>query len=392
MTRVATHSGGKPTAIIYAHTILSRSMTFIRSHADALQAYDYVYAGAHRASDSLDLGDRPVYVANDRPLLGILDEYRFRSNGRAPRLYRQLRSESPAIVHAHFGTSGPTGLAIAEHLDVPLLVTFHGADATISDLTAARSRRGRELINGKARLIARAGCFIAVSNYIRDKMVAQGYPEAKIVVHRNGIDIGAFTPQPAERESNVVLFIGRFVEKKGVANLVAAARRLRRDGVPLKLVLVGDGPLREPLARDCVRAGIEHEFTGFLTIDQVRQWLKRAAVVAVPSVTAADGDSEGLPTVLLEAQAMATPVVGTIHSGIPEGVVAGETAELVAEHDNVALANALASFLQSADKVERFGAAGRDFVCQNFALDKQVRGLEQIYTQLIERHAAGSAA
>ena len=83
----------------------------------------------------------------------------------------------------------------------------------------------------------------------------------------------------------------------------------------------------------------------------MRDWIARASVVAVPSVVAADGDSEGLPTILLEAQAMATPVVGTYHSGIPEGVQAGVTAELVPERDVDALADALASFLSSPQKV-----------------------------------------
>ena len=81
-------------------------------------------------------------------------------------------------------------------------------------------------------------------------------------------------------------------------------------------------------------------------LDEVRDWLNRAAVVAVPSVTAANGDSEGLPTVILEAQAMEAPVVATRHSGIPEGMSAGLADLLVGERDSKALAHSLLTLLK----------------------------------------------
>lgn len=373
-------------AIIYTHTVLSGSMTFIKSHAEALETFTPVYAGAHREKDGLALPGRSVYVANDSPILGMFREYVFRRWGRAHRLVSSLRGHNPAIVHAHFGTAGPTGLALARKLHVPLLVTFHGADATLTHAQTASSQRGRELIRGKTALIEGAGLFIAVSNYIRDRILEQGYPEEKILVHRNGIDLESFRPGCSGRRENTILFVGRFVEKKGVRVLVDAAERLRKSGVNFELVLVGDGPLRESLADACNKAGINCRFTGFLPIEEVRSWLGRASVVAVPSVIAADGDSEGLPTILLEAQAMETPVVATVHSGIPEGVIKGETAELVAPGDSGALAASLQSFLSSPDKVRQFGKAGREFVKQNFELRGQVQRLETIYEELIEKH------
>jgi len=102
----------------------------------------------------------------------------------------------------------------------------------------------------------------------------------------------------------------------------------------------------------------------------------------VPSVIASDGDSEGLPTVLLEAQAMEVPIVATRHSGIPEGVQEGVTAELVDERDVRGLAESLRGFLSAAEKAESFGRAGRRFVAENFDLRKQVAGLEELYDRL----------
>ena len=123
--------------------------------------------------------------------------------------------------------------------------------------------------------------------------------------------------------------------------------------------MIGGGPLEESLKARATESRIPCRFTGFLPASEVRQWLNRAAVVAIPSVVASYGDSEGLPTIQLEAQAMGTPIVATRHSGIPEGVIHGVTANLVDERDTRALAMALRSFLGSRDMVRDSGEARR---------------------------------
>jgi glycosyltransferase involved in cell wall biosynthesis len=374
--------------VIYTHSMLEGSMTFIKSHAEALNHYRAVYVGAHR-DHGIPLPADRTYVLNEGTTTGLLREALFRKWGWAPGLVADVRRHNPKVVHAHFGTSGPAGLALAERLGVPLVITFHGYDATRRASEVAKSRRGRELLRSKDRLIERTGVFIAVSEFIRQRLIEQGYPERKIVLHRNGIDVDAFKP-PARREREpIVLFVGRFVEKKGALYLLEAARVLQSAGVRFKLVMIGAGPLERQFRDFAVQNDIPCVFTGFLDIEGVRSWLGRARVVAVPSVTAQDGDSEGLPTILLEAQAMETPVVATFHSGIPEGVINGATAELVGERDVTTLAEKLRTFLDSPQKAADFGAAGRDFVRQSFNLLTQVRGLEALYRDV--RRSRGSS-
>jgi colanic acid/amylovoran biosynthesis glycosyltransferase len=127
------------------------------------------------------------------------------------------------------------------------------------------------------------------------------------------------------------------------------------------------------------QAGADVTFTGFLALTQVRDWLEKASVVVVPSVTAANGDSEGLPTVILEAQAMGTPVVATRHAGNAEGLLEGQSALLVDERDVAGLAEAIEFFLTNPAAVESFGANGREFVKSRFDIGNQVAGLERIY-------------
>jgi glycosyltransferase involved in cell wall biosynthesis len=122
-------------------------------------------------------------------------------------------------------------------------------------------------------------------------------------------------------------------------------------------------------------------------VDEVRAIMGRASIVAVPSVTADDGDSEGLPTVLLEAQAISTAVVATRHSGIPEGVIDGETALLVPERDHEALANAIRTLIEDPSRCRAMGEAGREFVLSRFSLASRVERLESVYEQVVSEHA-----
>jgi len=269
-------------------------------------------------------------------------------------------------------------LTLAETLGVPLIVTYHGQDATITDAEARRTWRGREYLRGRTKVMERAAIVIAVSDFIRSRLIAKGYPSDKIVTHYNGIDLQFFRRGSQVREP-VVVFVGRFVEKKGCEYLIRALARLQSEGVPARGVLVGDGPLRPELERLAGETGAQVEFAGFLPLADVKDWLARASVVAVPSVTARNGDSEGLPTVILEAQAMGTPVVATRHAGNAEGVAEDRTALVVDERDVNALSDAVRFFLQDAAAVEAFGAAGRAFVEAKFDIATQARGLEDLY-------------
>ncbi|MGH7129107.1 MAG: glycosyltransferase, partial [Planctomycetaceae bacterium] len=367
----------RPTVVVYTHSLLEPSMTFILSHAEALGRYRAVYAGARRVN-GLTLPPGRSFTANRGGAAGLAEEFLFRQFGRTGRFAADLRECRPRLVHAHFGLSGPAARTLAIALGVPLVITYHGRDATIADKVVRKSRLGREFIRGRKAAVSYASLIIAVSDFIRKRLLARGCPDAKIVVHRNGIDTRFFRRDGQEREG-IALFVGRFVEKKGCEYLLRALGKLRAEGCPARGVLIGDGPLKPRLLQIAAEAGADVAFTGFLPLDQVKDWLGRASVVAVPSVTAADGDCEGLPTVILEAQAMGTPVVATRHSGIPEGVIENRSALLVAERDVGALAEALRIFMEKPEAVSSFGAAGRAFVEANFDIVAQARGLEDLY-------------
>lgn len=370
-----------PAAIIYSHSLLDPSMTFIKNQGEALQRHIAIYAGSHY-TQGIELPADRSFVVNGGSFVGLGLEALFRKFGKAPLLIRRLRSFRPSVVHAHFGTSGPSGMALARALNVPLIITFHGKDATMTTKEALKSHRGREFLRQKTEIIDYASRFIAVSDYIRTRLLEQDFPEEKILVLRNGIDLNYFQRSTDAVRQRLIVFVGRFVEKKGVRYLIDASQQLLNQGIEFELVLVGSGPLEDRLRQQAKEAAVPVRFTGFLMPDEIRKWIELAAVVAIPSVTAADGDSEGLPTVLLEAQAMGTPVVATYHAGIPEGVLEGITAELVREADSVALASKLRSFLESPGKCVKFGEAARELVTRNFDNKVQASLLEDLYQEV----------
>ncbi len=177
----------------------------------------------------------------------------------------------------------------------------------------------------------------------------------------------------------MVGYVGRLVEKKGVEYLIRAMAQVQADVPGTELVVVGDGPLRSELEGSAVKLLDRYRFLGAQPLPEVRSLMNQALLLATPSVTAHMGDSEGLPTVILEAQAMGLPVVGTFHSGIPEAVVHGETGLLVAERDWEALAECIVRLLEDRDLWQRFSERSRERVHAAFSVHSQMPILEDMY-------------
>ena len=122
---------------------------------------------------------------------------------------------------------------------------------------------------------------------------------------------------------------------------------------------------------------------GPLPRDEVTRWMGRARIISVPSVTAANGDTEGLPTTAVEALASGLPVVGTKHAGIPEAVIDGLTGLLVPERDTCELADRLKLLLDDDGLWHQMALAGRRHAEDEFDLVFQTAKLEEIYDAVV---------
>jgi glycosyltransferase involved in cell wall biosynthesis len=317
------------------------------------------------AGDKLRLG-RPGAI-------GAIDRLLFREFGAMPPA-PDLLALRPRLVHAQFGPGGAYALPLARALGVPLVVTFLGGDAT-KETHYRRRLVPRVYQRRLAALQREAALFVCVSEFIRERLLARGFPAGKLSVIRQGTEIPPEPPAQPRLDDPYILFVGRFVEKKGAADLIEAMRLLADEGAAARLVLIGDGPLANALrrrARDLPQA----EFLGWQDRAAVRRRMRGAVALCVPSVTARSGDAEGLPNVAIEAMAEGVPVVATRHAGIAEAVEHQRTGLLVPEGDPRALAAALREVIARPDLRRQWGEAARAAAIAHFEAVQQSRRLE----------------
>jgi len=369
-----------PLVAVYRHRLIGASETYIRTQGEALSRYRSHYVGMRRDPKGLELPGERVFVLNGGGTVGRARELAYLELGVSPRLVSAVRPLRPALLHAHLGVDGAAALPLARQLGVPLVVTFHGFDATASDQAAReRGRRYRVYLRRREALKREARLFIAVSQFTRTRLLDRGFPEKKIVLHYVGVDTELFRPDPAVAREPVVLFVGRLIEKKGVRHLIAAMREVQGRLPEAELVIAGEGELRRELERQARELGVRARFLGVIQPGEVRAWMNRARALCVPSVEAANGDAEGLPIVALEAMAMALPIVGSASAGIPEAVTHGTNGFLAAEGDDRGLASQLHALLTNAPLWDRMSRATLEDVRERFDLRTQTAALEELY-------------
>jgi colanic acid/amylovoran biosynthesis glycosyltransferase len=378
----------KPTVLIFRNELLPKSETFVEAQASALRSFQPRFAGVHAAQQSLNVPSCPVFVDASSSVLGKLRRQLFWSTSIAPKFYRELQAMHPCLLHAHFALDGAAALPISDLLGIPLVVTLHGYDVTSSDSSLSQGREGKVYLRRRELLWKRATAFVCVSRFIRDKAVEKGFPEDKLVVHYTGIDTSLFTRAPRERDRNLIVFVARLVEKKGCKYLLDALAIVRKEHPAVRLAVIGGGPLESELRDTCRSANLPCKFLGALSSHGVREQLARARIFCVPSVTARNGDSEGLGMVFAEAQAMGTPVASFAHGGIPEVVLIGETGLLAPERESHLLAANLVRLLIDDGLWAKMSLRGPGWVSEMFDLHKQTTHLEQIYAEVITGYQA----
>jgi glycosyltransferase involved in cell wall biosynthesis len=232
---------------------------------------------------------------------------------------------------------------------------------------------------------------VTVSKTMKDLLVYLGVPEDRLTPIYIGTDVEFFSPATTKRVRGdaapfVLLQVSNFVPKKGHAETVRALGLLRRRRPTLaggvRLVFVGDGPTRMAVSALVDELGLRDvvNFAGPADRHAVRDHMRRADAFVHHSVTADDGDAEGIPTVLMEALAMGLPVVSTRHSGIPELVRHGVDGLLVAERDTAAYADAIEQIVSHEHTFG--GEASRRRIMLEFNIELQSQELVALYTRL----------
>lgn len=271
-------------------------------------------------------------------------------------------------IHCHFGPMGKLGLALRNtgYLRGRLYTTFHG-----NDISAQVQRDGVETY---ARLFRTGDLFLPISEFWRRRLIELGAPRDKVVVHRMGVDCNRleFTSRAHPGGGPVrLLSIARLVEKKGLEYAIRAVARTVGQGIDVEYRIVGDGPLRAELTALIERMGVSDRVTllGAQSREGVREEMYAAHILLAPSVTAEDGDMEGIPVAIMEAMATGLLVLSTRHSGIPELVRDRHSGFLVGERDADGLARALIERVMRPAEWAPVTQAARHVVEQEFSID-----------------------
>jgi colanic acid/amylovoran biosynthesis glycosyltransferase len=365
-------SPNKPTVLIFKETLLPLSETFIAAQVCQLTRFAPRYVGLGRVSPSLPTPGDSILLTEDISGGSDFRQKLYRRIGIAPGFHRRANRVGARLIHAHFASGGRSALPLTRNLQIPLLVTLHG-----SDVTTRVNFRQRY-----AELWERASLFICVSNFIRKKALEAGFPEEKLRKLFIGVDRDIFRPVETKRDANLIVFVGRLVEKKGCAYLLQAMGHVQSQQPNARTVVIGDGPLRSSLEALAKELKVACDFLGSQPPSTVREWMSRARIFCAPSVTAANGDSEGLGMVFAEAQAIGTPVVTFNHGGIPEVVLHEETGLVAEERDVKGLASHVARLLEDDILWSRLSNNGITLIGERFDIGRQTSKLEELFLQV----------
>jgi glycosyltransferase involved in cell wall biosynthesis len=258
---------------------------------------------------------------------------------------------------------------------VRVISTEHGR---LNDQPATIKRRiGTRVLNWLPATV------VAVSRSLRSQLLAEGFPESRVRVVRNGIDPG---PPPApelrrdararlglHEDELVIGAVGRLAPVKDFGALIAAFGLVRSLPGRARLVIVGDGPERAALLSEARAANVSRAvlFTGHQ--DDVPSLMPAFDIFVNSSIY------EGVSLTVLEAMAAGLPVVATAVGGTPEIVDDGVNGRLVPRRAIREMASAVAGLARDPELRARFGAAGRSRVLQSFHIDRMVRTYAGLY-------------
>ena len=253
-----------------------------------------------------------------------------------------LRANDVRAILAEFGTQALVVAKLGNELDIPVFTYWRGTDASAQ-------LRSRQRVRSYRLMMPRLAGMFSVSRFLLANLARHGIRHDNAHVVPSGVDLRRF--RPGAKRPGSFLAVGRMVAKKAPQVTLRAFARAAR-GRDAHLTFIGDGPLLEGCRALAAELGIGSRvtFAGALSHDAVRTHLQQTEVFLQHSVTAPDGNTEGLPTAIQEALACGCIILSTRHAGIPEAVEDGVNGLLVEEWDEAGFARHIETVLEMPDR------------------------------------------
>ena len=346
------------------------SQTFVHQHAHKIAPGKSVFV-SHQSFDNPDLPGPHLFGLKRTPQVAKSDMELGAFASFTPRnrlIARFLKHHGVTTMMAEFGTYGVKILPAAKAAGCKFFVHFHGWDASSVLNDPSFVRRYKKMFH-------RADGFFAPSQFIANKLINIGCPDDKIWITPCGIEIADFPY--SEGTPGRCLAVGRFIDKKAPHITVEAFAKAAKSAPSAHLDYVGDGPMMDQARSVAARYGIETQVTfhGEQPHSVVKELMQDCSIFLQHSVTAENGNVEGLPVAILEAMCAGLAVVSTRHSGIPEAVIDGETGLLADEHNVDQMAQAIQQLMSYPDQAKKLGKAGHHRAVQSFVIDLSIATL-----------------
>ena len=355
--------------------IPSLTETFIKSHIDQLPANTTLIHGWRPSVGDKAILSWPTLV-RFRLLRMVAGASLDRETTTAYlEAFRRFKTDA---VLAEYGDCGVQVMVATKRASVPLVVHFHGYDASRLSVLEAH----RETYPQMFRV---ASAVIAVSHAMRLKLIELGAPPDKVHYNPYGVDCEEFGGAQPGRTPPLFLTVGRFTEKKAPKTTLRAFAKTVRAVPNARLRMVGEGPLLEECQKLVSDLGISDyvAFLGGLNHTAVQSEMKKARCCVQHSIVAPSGDREGTPVSILEAGATGLPVIATRHAGITDVVVEGQTGFLVDEGDEDGMAKFMIQVAEDAELAGRIGSKARRHISTNFTQKQSLGKLWKIIESCI---------
>jgi colanic acid/amylovoran biosynthesis glycosyltransferase len=379
----------KPSVLFYHSGFFRRSETFIYQQAINPHILPFLLSKRNYKSAELPTGEFKKFQFRRSLTAGLIykiskwfgKECYYGKNSIA-RMKRLLQGQSFDLIHAQFGGNGVRILPLAKQLNIPLIVSFHGFDAS-------RKLSNRLYREGLKDVFDYASAIIVCNPGMCDALPLSESHKKKVRWVPYGIDIEQFSNDTSSSQLNSfnVLHVGRLVEKKGVPDLICAFANATKEVDQMTLHIVGAGE-QENECRELVKKFELNQkviFHGWKSPHEVKEMMQQCDVFVLNSRVASNGDAEGLPVGLLEAMAMGKAVISTRHAGIPLAVENEVSGMLVNERDTDSFSQQILRLYHNKELRQAIGKEARTKVENQFTMQRMHENLRDIYCEVANK-------
>ncbi len=363
------------------------SETFIKAHVEGIDGNVFHFHGGYFPKR---VGNESIY----EPLRSFIQRqitrigfFFFRRKNRLDKptmedylLVLKFKSLEIELAYAEYGLTGIEVMKACKLSGVKLIVNLHGFDIHRHIIIQDNRDKYIEMFDLCSRIIV-------VSKTMREEVLKYGSFGNKLIYTPCAPNDRFFELTPSFESSNF-LFIGRFVNKKAPYYPILIWPEVIKHFPNAQLHMVGDGPLRETCTNVAKQLGLENNviFHGAVPFESFKSLMENSCALLQPSVKAEDGDMEGTPVAIMEANAAGIPVIGSRHAGIQDIIQHEVNGLLFNEHDTEQLKNALVEVLINKNKAQKMGQKGREIVKQSYTMNSHLVTINSAIKEVLGSH------